>query len=166
MKTKMSILIVAAISLASCTTKEQETPKDVSGYVVHKEYVKAHCDTTEPVVLQAGFYGSSHASSHSSHSFHSSSHSYSHSSYHSSNHSSHPMYHNSYHPIYHPIIYGYRPYHRSMKINDEEVTWIATEFDIYVANKYSIHKVSVDSMYFVTVKRGEYVKFKDGKPIK
>lgn len=165
MKTKMSILIVATIALVSCTSKEQETPKDVSRYVVHKEYIKAHCDTTEPVVLQAGFH-SSHVSHSSSHSFHSSSHSYSHSTYHSSNHYSHPMYRNTYHPIYHPIIYGFRPHHRSMHVADEEVTWIGTEFDIYVANKYAIQKVSVDSMYFVTVKRGEYVKFKDGKPIK
>ncbi len=168
MKTTMSILIAATLVLASCSNNQSiDVPKDVSGYVVHKEYVRAHCDTVEPVVLNASFHGSFHASSHaSSHSFHSSSHSYSHSTYHSSNHYSHPMYHGSYHPIFHPLIYGYRPYHRSIHIQDEVITWIATEFDIYVANKYSIQKVSVDSTYFATVKRGDFVKFKDGKPLK
>lgn len=172
MKTKLIITVcLLTIGLISCETKkENEVPKDVHGYVVEKEIVKAHWDTTAPVVYAASFmaFSGAHASSHSSFhgSFHSSPHISSHSSYHSSFHSTHPMYRNMFHPVYHPIIYGYIPYHHSRKIQDETITFIGTEFDIYVANKFSINKVSVDSILFHELKRGQKVYFKNGKYIR
>ncbi len=165
MKTKSIIAVcLLTIGLISCEEKkENELPKDVQGYIVEKEIVKSHWDTIKPVILTAGFSGghaSSHSSSHSS--FHSSTHISSHSSYHSSFHSTHPMYKSSFHPIYHPMIYGYKPYHRSRTIEEDTITFIGTEFDIYVANKFSINKVSVDSVLFYKFERGQKVYFKNG----
>ncbi len=168
---KKSIIIAVSLLLFGLTSceeeKENKIPKDVHGYVVEKEIIKAHWDTVKPIVLTASmaFYGahvsSSHPSFHSS--FHSSPHISSHSSYHSSYHSSHPMYRTMYHPVYHPIIYGHVPYHRSHQIHEDTITFIGTEFDLYVANKFSITKVSVDSISFYHTSRGQKVSFKDGK---
>lgn len=159
-----------SIGLFSCgePKKENELPKDVHGYIVEKEIVKAHWDTVKPIVITAGFGGGAHVSSHPSFhsSFHSSPHISSHSSYHSSFHSTHPMYRSSFHPIYHPIIYGYRPYHHSRKHYEETITYIGTEFDVYVANKFAIQKVSVDSSLFYKLNRGQKVYFKNGKYLK
>lgn len=156
------------IGLISCEEKkENKLPTDAHGYIVEKEIVKAHWDTVKPVVLTASFlsFSSPHVSPHTSFhgSFHSSPHVSSHSSYHSSYHSTHPMYRNMYHPVYHPIIYGHTPYHHSKEVDNETITFIGVEFDVYVANKYSINKVSVDSALFIQLSRGQKVYFKNGK---
>jgi hypothetical protein len=165
---KLILSCLAIAALFSCEQEKENTlPIDVNGYIVEKEIVLAHWDTTKPVVMTASIFCFSHSfhssSSHSSHSsFHSSSHVSSHGSYHSSFHSSHPMYHNMYHPTHHPHIYGFRPHTHSRKIEEETITFIGTEFDIYAANKFSINKVSVDSLLFSKLKRGQKVHFKNG----
>lgn len=165
-KTIIAVCLLT-IGLISCESeKENKIPKDVRGYVVEKEIVKAHWDTVNPVILTASFMAfsgahySPHFSSHSS--FHSSPHISSHSYYHSSFHSTHPMYRSMFHPVYYPFIYGHTPYHHSRKIQEETITFIGTEFDVYVANKLSIHKVSVDSILFYKLERGQKVAFKSG----
>jgi hypothetical protein len=156
---KLTIILsclFAAFLFACEEKKENVLSVDVTGYVVEKEIVLAHCDTAKPVIQKASVFAFSsvHVSPHPSfhRSFHSSSH--------VSSHRSHDR--NMYHPVYHPLIYGFRPHSKIHKIEDKTITFIGNEFDIYVADKFSINKVSVDSALFLKLERGQKVHFKNG----
>jgi hypothetical protein len=129
--------VISLVCLTSCESKINQNEK-ISGYVVSKEWIKPHWDNENPTVYEAGIllFPTPHVNI------------------------PHPSPHVSNNSYSHPVYYGVRP----ITLSHNEKTWIGSEFCLYVANKTGVKIVSVDSLYFFNIKRGDLVCLLHGKP--